>query len=157
MLIAAVAASNLVAADTPSTACLGGRRQALIDGGFTGPLVMAAGKAGPTPVCQVIRDARELIGKRVQVDGYVQNLGSHGFVLTGRRSDCDGILVLRIEALVSNRSWWKAFENSLGPKRATLVGTVGWQKARYDNGRNPALEVDRVLYLSPQEANPTDF
>lgn len=117
----------------------------------------AAGKSASASVCHVIRDARELIGERVQVDGYVQDLGSHGFVLTGMRRNCAGILVLQIQALASNRSWWKAFGDSVGPKRATLVGTVRWVKPRYDNGRIPALKVERVLYLSSEEANPKDF
>jgi hypothetical protein len=42
-------------------------------------------------VCWVSANAGKLIGKRVRVSGYVVDLSSHGFVLTGKRG-CDGSL-----------------------------------------------------------------
>lgn len=45
ILLAALAAANFVAADAPPRACLAGKRQALIDSGFTGPLVCSENDA----------------------------------------------------------------------------------------------------------------
>jgi len=115
---------------------------------------IAAAKPASTSVCQVSRDASKLIGKRLRVDGYVSNLGTHGFVLVGKRQDCEGKLVLRTGQAARSKAWRKAWDDgSLVPKRAVLVGTVGWQKARFTDGRNPALTVEQVVYLSPHEAD----
>jgi hypothetical protein len=111
-----------------------------------------------TSVCKVASDAAKLIGKRLRVDGYVSNLGAHGFVLVGKRRDCEGQLVLRVRQSATGKAWRMAWNNgSLGPKRAILVGTVGWLKARYGDGRNPALTVEQVVYLSPSDSNQDDF
>ena len=119
---------------------------------------VAAGRPGPSPVCEVARDAAELIGKRVRVEGYIWDLSSHGFVLTGKRRDCKvGQLSLWTENVDSSPTWRRAFANSLGPKRAVLVGTVRWQRARFSGGRNPSLTVERVEYVSQREADLKDF
>lgn len=116
-----------------------------------------AGQSAPAPVCEVARDAAKLIGKRVRVEGYVWDLGSHGFVLTGRRQDCKfGQLGLWTQHVDSSPTWRKAFATSLGPKRAILVGIVRWQKTRL-GGRNSALTIERVDYLSRREAGTKDF
>jgi hypothetical protein len=119
----------------------------------------AAGQPAPTSVCQVIRNAAKLTDKRLRVEGYVSDLGSHGFVLIGKRRDCreEGILVLRIGRVRSNEAWRKAFAGSAGLKRAILVGKVGWVPSQYFGGRNPALTVERVIYLSQQQADESDF
>jgi hypothetical protein len=119
---------------------------------------IAAAPSASTSICQVSRDAAKLIGKRLRVEGYVFNLGSHGFVLVGKRRECEGQLVLRIGHPGSSKAWRAAWnDGSLGPKRAILVGTVGWQKARLTDGRNPALTVEQVIYLSPHDGNLSDF
>jgi hypothetical protein len=111
-----------------------------------------------TPVCQASRDARKLIGKRVRVEGYILNLSSHGFVLTSKRRDCElGQLFLKTRRVDSSPDWRHAFARSLGPKRAILVGTVQWEKARFTRGRNPTLAVERIVYLSQRDADPKDF
>jgi hypothetical protein len=118
---------------------------------------IAALQPASTSVCDVSRDAGKLIGRRLRVEGYVLNLGSHGLVLTGARRDCElGQLVLRIDHVANNKAWQKAFANSLGPKRAILVGTVGWERARF-GGRNPALTVEQVIYLSPHDTELSNF
>ena len=109
----------------------------------------AAGQPASTSVCQVIRDAGKLIGKRLRVEGYIWDLDTHGFVLTGKRRHCErGLLVLLTGRVENTQTWLKAFASSPGgPKRAILVGTVGWAKARF-GGRNPALTIQQVVYLS---------
>jgi hypothetical protein len=126
----------------------------VVGAALTQSAVLAAEQLAPSPVCQVARDAAKLIGKRVRVEGYVWNLSSHGFVLTGKRRDCkSGQLGLWTKDVADNVTWRSAFATSLGPKKAILVGTVRWQQARFSGGRNPALTVERVEYLSPREAD----
>ena len=130
----------------------------IIVGVLNPSMAVAAGKPAPSSVCQVARDAAKLIGKRVRVEGYVWDLSSHGFVLTGKRRDCKvGQLGLGTEHVKSRPTWRKAFANSQGPKRAILVGTVRWQKAGFSGGRNPALTVERVEYIGRREADLKDF
>lgn len=122
----------------------------------TAPLHSAHLRA--VPVCQVARNAEALIGKRVRVEGYVLNLSSHGLVLTAKRRDCDaGQLSLWTELVDSDPAWRAVFPRSFGPRRAILVGTVRWQPARFGSGRNPALTVERVDYLSRINAKDKDF
>jgi hypothetical protein len=121
-------------------------------------IAIAADQRHPAAVCQVARDAAKMIGQRVRVEGYVWDLGSHGFVLTGKRRDCKaGQLGLWTDHVDSNPAWRKAFAQSLGPKRAILIGTVRRQQARFSKGRNPGLTVERLEYLSQREANLKDF
>jgi hypothetical protein len=110
-----------------------------------------------TSVCYVARNAGKLIGKRVHAEGYVLNLGSHGFVLAAKRSDCSSLLALHIDNVSGTEDWQKAFATSLGPRHAILVGTVGWEAAQAMQGRNPSLTVERVVYLSQHEAGANDF
>jgi hypothetical protein len=118
----------------------------------------AAVQPSAVPVCQIAHDAAKLIGKRVRVSGYIWDLSSHGFVLTSKRRDCNvGQLGLWTEDVDSSPTWRSAFANSLGPKRAVLVGTVRWQHARFGKGRNPALTVERIEYLGRREADLKDF
>ena len=58
IILVATAASALAAADVPSAACLAGKRQALIEGGFTGPLVCST------------KDATFRLVGRTSGDGY---------------------------------------------------------------------------------------
>lgn len=130
----------------------------IIVGVLNPSMAVVAGQPAPAPVCQVARDAAKLIGKQMRVEGYVWDLGSHGFVLTGKRQDCKvGQLSLWTEQVNSSPTWRKAFANSQGPKRAILVGTVRWQKAGFSGGRNPALTVERIEYVSRSEADLKDF
>jgi len=102
--------------------------------------------------------ATKLIGKRVTVEGYIFDLSSHGFALIGKRRECLGALFLLTEQVDSGAIWRKAFANSLGPKRAVLVGTVGWQQPHFGgSGHVPALRVERVQFLSPHEAALKNF
>ena len=108
--------------------------------------------------CQVAHDAARLIGKRVRVEGYIWNLSSHGFVLAGRRRDCRvGQLRLWTDSVDGSAIWQKVFRQGLGPNRAILVGTVRWHQARFGDGHNPGLRVERIEYLSQREANVEDF
>lgn len=111
----------------------------------------------PVSACQASKHAAQLIGRSVLVEGYVINLGSHGFALVGKRRDCPtGLLRLRTDNLGSQSVWWKRFATNLGPRRATLLGWVRWQNARFGD-RRPVLLIDQVLYLSPRESDPKDF
>jgi hypothetical protein len=122
------------------------------------PSAHAAAQAAAVPVCQVIRNNTKLIGKRVTVEGYIFDLSSHGFALIGKRRECLGALFLLTEQVDSGAIWRKAFANSLGPKRAVLVGTVGWQQPHFGgSGHVPALRVERVQFLSPHEAALKNF
>ena len=110
--------------------------------------------AAPVSVCKVVLTAGKLIGKQVRVEGNVWNLGTHGFALTGRRPDCgDGQLGLWTSHVDRSSIWQRAFSNSSGPKRAILIGVVRWEKPRFTAGRNPALTVTEVEYLSQREAD----
>ena len=117
----------------------------------------SAKQPAATSVCELARNAAKLTGKRLQVEGYILSLSSHGFVLVGKRRDCASQLALRIDNVNGTDAWRKAFATSLGPKRAMLVGTVGWEKARATGGRNPSLAVEQVVYLSQREADADDF
>lgn len=119
---------------------------------------VAVRQSAPTTVCQVARDAAKLIGRRVRVEGYIFDLSSHGFVLIDKRQACKaGQLGLWTQHVNGSPAWHKAFANSLGPKRAILVGTVRWQKARVSGGRNPALAIERVEYLGQRDADLKEF
>lgn len=129
---------------------------AIIVGALCQSMPVAAGQ--PAHVCQVSHAAAKLIGKRLRVEGYIWDLGSHGFVLSGKRDDCKaGQLGLWTNQVNGSPAWRNAFANSLGPKRAVLVGTIRWQEARFGAGRHPALTVERVEYVSPREADLKDF
>ena len=120
--------------------------------------VASAGQFAPTPICQISRDAAKLIGKRVKVEGYIFNLGSHGFVLTGKRRDCNAVLGLWTANVDGTPMWRRAFENSLGPKLAVLIGIMKWQQPHFGGpGHVPALTIEHVQYLSQREADLKDF
>ena len=109
-------------------------------------------------VCQVARHASDLIGHRVRVEGYVLDLGSHGFVLVGRRRECTaGQLGLWTADVGNSPTWRTAFSTSVGPKRAILVGIVRWEQAHFGTGHKPALRLERVEYLSQRDADLKDF
>jgi Domain of unknown function (DUF4431) len=110
------------------------------------------------PVCSAIWGADQLIGQRVRVEGYILSLGSHGFVLASKRRDCKrgGQLGLQVgDSVINDPSWRRAFRNSLGPKRATVIGTVKWREAGLVSARNPALTVERVQLIGERARSHT--
>lgn len=121
-------------------------------------VAIARPQGAATPVCQVIRNDANLIGKQVTIEGYIFDLGSHGFALTGKRRECTGALFLWTQRVDRNAIWRRAFANGLGPNRAVLVGTVKWQQPHFGGtGRVPALVVERIEFLSSHEADLNDF
>lgn len=103
-------------------------------------------------VCRIAATPKNWIGKAVRVEGYVVDLSSHGFVLTGGRG-CMGHGQLGIVTnLIDGAPIWRnAFAGSSGPKRAILIGRVHWTRAQM-GGRNPSLEVLRVESIAAHEA-----
>lgn len=123
-------------------------------GALSGSLV-AASPRSPAPVCQIARDAAKLIGQRVRVEGYVWNLGTHGFVLTGERQCKSGLLSLSAEHVSGTPIWRKAFADKMGVRRAVLTGTVRWKK--FEFGHRPALSIERVEHVGRREADLPNF
>ena len=114
--------------------------------------IAASGKQPKLDVCRVAAQSADWIGKVVRVEGYVVNLGTHGYVLTsGRGCAGRGQLGLSTDQIDGTAIWQKAFASSDGPKRAVLIGKIRWEQARM-GGRNPALELQRVESISSREA-----
>jgi hypothetical protein len=103
-------------------------------------------------VCRIAATPEDWIGKAVHVEGYVVDLSSHGFVLTGG-GECTGHGQLQLFINLIDRTpiWRNAFAGSSGPKRAILIGRVHWTRAQM-GGRNPSLEVLRVESIAAREA-----
>ena len=111
----------------------------------------------PLSVCTVSTDAPRFVGKRVRVEGYIFDLGSHGFVLASKRSCKEqGQLKLQIRWVSETKVWQSAFANSDGPKRAILIGVIRWKSARYQ-GVIPGLDVERVAWIAARDADESDF
>lgn len=107
----------------------------------------------PIPVCKISTEAREWIGKRVTVEGYIVDLGTHGFVLVAS-AGCKQFnqLGLTVNQVEGTAIWRNAFSTSLGPKRGILVGVVQWRRAPM-GGFNPDLQVERIVSIAKHEAD----
>ena len=103
-------------------------------------------------VCRIAASPKNWIGKAVRVEGYVVDLSSHGFVLTGGRGCMrHGQLGIVTNLIDGAPIWRNAFAGSSGPKRAILIGRVHWTRAQM-GGRNPSLEVLRIESIAAHEA-----
>jgi hypothetical protein len=109
------------------------------------------------PVCTVSSDAPAFIGKRVTLDGYINDLGSHGFVLAAKKG-CRGrsLVKLSIDTVIDKPVWRRAFANSIGPKHAVLTGVVYWVRNRA-GALVPALRIERVEQIAAHDADVRDF
>jgi hypothetical protein len=118
-----------------------------------GPSLAAPAGTTTLSVCRVSAEARDWVGKRIVVQGYIVDLGSHGFALvSGRECKTNGQLALFTGNVGGSAIWQKAFTGSIGPKHAVLIGVVRWERARV-SGHVPALEVEQVASIANHEAD----
>jgi hypothetical protein len=121
----------------------------------------AASKHGvlhPISVCAVSQHPGAFVGKRLTLDGYVNDLGSHGFVLAAKRG-CKGrgLVELRDDAVLDNPTWRRVFlRGTVGPRHATLTGVVYWGRNR-GGALIPALRIERIERLAEHDADLRDF
>jgi hypothetical protein len=77
----------------------------------------------PVSICSLGDGHKLVIGQRIRVSGYVDDLGSHGFVLTGKRG-CLGQIGLDVTGVDSTPEWHRAFYHDKGPRWGVILATV---------------------------------
>ena len=103
------------------------------------------------PICALAPHADKSIGKTVRVQGYVINLSSHGLILASRRGDCRELVQIGLRTNLMRRTstGQKLLRIEAGAsRRATVIGIVGWTRARFSNDPIPVLFLTEVEALA---------